>query len=110
MFKAGMKPCIYSVKKKGGWERGCFNIQYRKNTIFYEEDKHYFTLSFSYDFQENFDEVYFAYCYPYTYTRLQRFLDDVQVKHSDKMRRKVLAKTLGGKIISIQIILLNLSQ
>jgi hypothetical protein len=26
MFKAGMKPCIYSVKKKGGWERGCFNI------------------------------------------------------------------------------------
>lgn len=96
MFRTGMKPCVYSVKAGKGWERTGSNIQYRKNSIHLDEDRAYYSLTFSYEFLHEDDEVFFAYCYPYTYTRLQRFLEGLEAKHSDKMRRKVITKTLGG--------------
>lgn len=77
MFSQGMKPCLYSVKTQRGWERAGTNIEYRPNTISYDEDRHYYTLSFSYDFKHADDEVFIAYCYPYTYSRLQAFLDEL---------------------------------
>ena len=96
MFRAGMKPCIYSVKAGLGWERAGIKIEYRRNSILYDEDRSYYTLSFSYNFTAADDEVFFAYCYPYTYTRLQRFLDLAEAKHTDKMRRKTIASTIAG--------------
>lgn len=45
-----MKPCVYSVKNGKGWERAGSNIQYRKNSIHFDEEKPYYTLSFSYEF------------------------------------------------------------
>jgi hypothetical protein len=35
MFKRGMKPCVYSVKKQVGWMRGGTQIEYKKNSIPY---------------------------------------------------------------------------
>ena len=52
MFRAGMKPCVYSVKKNVGWERGGYSIEYRKNTIPLDEERNYYSLSFSYDFTQ----------------------------------------------------------
>lgn len=34
----------------------------------------YFTLSFCYEFEFNNDEVSFAYCIPYTYSKLINFI------------------------------------
>ena len=101
MFRAGMKPCIYSVKNRKGWERAGSQIEYRKNSIFIDEGRQYYTLTFSYEFVHHDDEVFFAYCYPYTYTRLQRFLGGIEHKHTDKMRRKTVAKTIGGTFSEI---------
>lgn len=75
MFKNGMKPCVFSQMKSESWERGGFDIEYRKNSIPYQESESYYTLSFSYEFAAGENEVYFAYCFPYTYTRLQGFLN-----------------------------------
>jgi hypothetical protein len=34
----------------------------------------FFTLTFTYTFDNPNDTVYFAYCYPYTYTDLRRYI------------------------------------
>ena len=31
---------------------------------------YFYSLSFTYDFKHSDDVIYFAYCYPYTYTDL----------------------------------------
>jgi hypothetical protein len=32
--------------------------------------RYFYTLTFTYDFQHEDDSVFFAYCYPYTYSEL----------------------------------------
>jgi hypothetical protein len=73
MFAVGMRPCVNSTRKGKDWERAGFNVDYRKNSL----EGGFYSLSFSYDFTEPMDQVYFAYCYPYTYSRLQRLLDSL---------------------------------
>ena len=94
LFNFGMKISIYSeklaadkkpkgieeeeVKKEGlpgsvGWFKGGEHISYYMNGI--RKDNNYYSrsfysLTFSYKFTHNNDKVYFAYCYPYTYTDL----------------------------------------
>ena len=92
---------MYSTKRNMGWERGGYGIEYRKNTVPLDEDRNYYSLSWSYDFTEADDEVFFAYCYPYTYIRLTRFLDEVEAINTDKMRRKTVTKTLGGNQVEM---------
>lgn len=58
---------------------------------------HYYTLTFTISFDFDDDTVYFAHCFPYTYTDLKYLLSDVC---TDEMRYKVrktfLTKTLAG--------------
>jgi cytosolic carboxypeptidase protein 2/3 len=72
-----MKVLIYSEKhsevKGVGWHRGCSKIAYYHNGIKKDGQKGFrslYTLTFSYDFMYEDDNVYFAYCYPYTYTEM----------------------------------------
>ena len=53
-------------------------------------------MSFSYDFTLPHDTVYFAYCIPYTYTRLLKFLS--KLEYTTKMPP---LKTLSGLSIPV---------
>lgn len=96
-YSMGMKPLLYSIKqseKEGlGWYRDGFNITYYQNarkrnttntstlsastsasavsgsasTGYYGS---YYSLTFEVEFKHDFDTVYFAHCYPYTYSDL----------------------------------------
>lgn len=45
----------------------------------YYRGPYFFQMSFTHDFNiKGLDEVYFAYMYPYTFTRLTRFLKDLK--------------------------------
>lgn len=50
-------------------------------------------MSFSYDFKSADDTVYFAYCFPYTLTKLQNFLKGLQ---SDFLRVETFFHSLTG--------------
>ena len=85
-----------------GWFKGCDNISYYANGIKKDPgmtwSKLYYTLSFTYKFTHDDDIVYFAFCYPYTYTDL---MHDIYEIESDPARRaicvrKTLCKTLAG--------------
>lgn len=75
MFNYGMKISVYSEKKADeeniGWHRACTDVSYYKNQV--RKDiwhRYYYSLTFTYNFEHDNDTVFFAYCFPYTYTDL----------------------------------------
>ncbi len=104
LFNYGMKVTQYSEKKAAaesvGWHRGCDDIRYHSNYIrkSFSSTKFHYTLTFSHTFEFDDDAVFFAYCYPYTYSDL---MEDIMTIEQDPARnalisRKTLCKTLGG--------------
>lgn len=64
-----------------------------------------YTLSFKIQFKYDNDEVYFAYCYPYTFSDCQKFLaKKCTYANRDKVRRAPLCKTLAGNDCEMLII------
>ena len=128
MYKRGMKPLIYSTKKKC-WTRDCNNISYyMSNDVDTPEFQHvinelrhsaglkttsnnnksstsdvYYTLNFTHEVLYDNDICYFAYCYPYTYTDLQQYLHTLLTdpRKSPYIQRSVLCKTLGGNVCDL---------
>ncbi|TMW63340.1 hypothetical protein Poli38472_002281 [Pythium oligandrum] len=124
LYNDGMLPAVYVDGPDGafrGWHHAGVNVCYFKNAETYRNRKtgkvqNYYTLSFVYEFQEspiefNADEDqpvktqswYFAHCYPYTYSRLQRFLLTLQKdpERNRYFRRRVLCKTIAGNICDV---------
>lgn len=82
------------------WQRSCTNISYYKSA-FQRPNKvpvrYYYTLTFTFNFQE-YESCYFSYCYPYTYTDLKCYLNQITYDKntSQHVRREKLCTTLGG--------------
>jgi hypothetical protein len=124
LFKRGMKPLVYSSLTKQ-WSRNCISVKYTPTSdhcsLYFQEvmgsmnslyvgssgrRQHskvaltdlYFTLSFSYVFAENEESCSFAYCYPYTYTDLQQYLDNLSkdIRRTQICRRTQLCRTVCG--------------
>ena len=105
LFNEGMKVLIYSEKhaqaKDIGWHRGGTKIAYYQNGIRKEGTKGFkslYTLTFTYEFQYDDDNVFFAYCYPYTFTELN---EEINAIMSDPVKqqyvqKKTLCETLAG--------------
>ncbi|XP_055996439.1 uncharacterized protein LOC125682998 isoform X5 [Ostrea edulis] len=108
LYNDGMKPLIYSEKnaqqKKIGWVRGGGDIKYYKNNLRYSTskcDKSFYSLTWTVKLEHNHDTVYFAHCFPYTYTDLQDYLLDL---NNDPVKNKickqrVLCRTLAGNLV-----------
>jgi murein tripeptide amidase MpaA len=62
-------------------------------------------LTFEIKFKHDGDTVYFAHCYPYTYTDLNDFVKRVcTFSNKDKIRKTVLCKSLGGNDVDMLIV------
>eukprot|EP00397_Hematodinium_sp_SG-2012_P002246 GEMP01002252.1.p1 GENE.GEMP01002252.1~~GEMP01002252.1.p1 ORF type:complete len:1279 (+),score=279.49 GEMP01002252.1:297-4133(+) len=97
LYKKGMRPVTKSLKSKAGWVRGCTESSYIVSGDT-DATESYRTLSFSYTFAHACDVVYFAYFYPYTYSKLRRFLTSLENNPlaSQWLSRKTLCQTLHG--------------
>ena len=110
LYNYGMKPCVYSLKDNQGltatgrgWLRGGSSIAYHRNRRTYtkkssQNRRHYYTLTFTYTFEHADDVVFFAHCYPFTYSDLQRDLKLLEENPSAHkiMRRRQLCRTIAG--------------
>lgn len=56
----------------------------------------YYTFTFSYKFEHDYDTVYFAYSQPYSYTDLMDDLSEIEKKKLDFVSRNTLCRTLAG--------------
>ena len=88
LYYEGMKILVYSEKKAAardiGWHRSGTKIFYYLNGVRKDEkkkadtpSKSYYTHTFTYEFEYPDDTVYFAYCYPYTYTDMVEDLNKI---------------------------------
>lgn len=122
LFNEGMKVLVYSEKhsecKDIGWHRAGSKIAYYHNGIKKDEKKKQqvaagasptnagktlYTMTFTYDFQYDDDTVYFAYCYPYTYSDM---LDDLTRISTDPNKstfctRKTLCMSLASNKVEM---------
>mmetsp|Transcript_36680 Transcript_36680/g.44907 ORF Transcript_36680/g.44907 Transcript_36680/m.44907 type:complete len:81 (-) Transcript_36680:4207-4449(-) len=77
-----MKPLVYSKKEAEGrtigWHRSGQDIKYfpsKKRSM--SSPSNFYTLSFTIELPHDQDQVYFAHCYPYTYSDCIMFLKRV---------------------------------
>ena len=110
LYNHGMRPLMYSnldaCKFGKGWTRAGKDVCYYQNCMKKKTQGHYFTLTFSIQFTNDNDTVYFAHSYPYTYGDLQRYLTRLETdpKKKTRFRRKELCKSLAGNTIDMLII------
>ena len=81
LYNHGMKVLSYSVKNSDlnnvGWRRVGKNITYVQNNYKRKGSGNFYTLTFTVTFDYDDDSVYFAHCFPYTYTDLKYMLNEV---------------------------------
>ncbi|KAA3674435.1 uncharacterized protein DEA37_0003759, partial [Paragonimus westermani] len=132
LFSSGMRPLMYSEeaarRSKVGWHRIGDDIQYyrtkwgddteseindgdqfsysksakRDRNSKYSNDI-YYSLTWTFEFPYSQDVVYFACCYPYTYSQLRDYLNSLE--RNPKIRQfcqqQVLCETLAGNKVPI---------
>lgn len=113
MFNDGMRPLILSKlgqSKTGiGWRRCGHDIRYFENgadnttKTAKQGGGSFHTLTFKHTFEFSDDICYFAYCYPYTYSDLQRYLCAIQSNpaRSIHLRRRTLCRTLADNVCDV---------
>ncbi|KAF6085300.1 ATP/GTP binding protein like 3 [Phyllostomus discolor] len=106
LYSRGMRPLFYSEKEAKthniGWKRIGDQIKYYRNNPG-QEGRHYFSLTWTFQFPHSKDTCYFAHCYPYTYTNLQEYLSSI---HNDPVRSKfckirVLCHTIARNMVYV---------
>ena len=77
LYNDGMRVLTFSAKTKKeknlGWHRVGTDISYSQNNFKKENlrfSRYYYTFTFSHTFEHDEDQVYFAHCFPYTYSDL----------------------------------------
>lgn len=108
VYNEGMKVAMYSckdVKATGvGWRRVGNDIAYFQNQTKRRNGGFHYTLTFtvelpcnSYLTVDDNDTVYFAHCFPYSYSDLVRYLSKLAIPANRNIVRKVtLTKTTAG--------------
>jgi hypothetical protein len=76
LYGSGMRICVKKSSAGDNFVRGGLKISYKKSRHVRRKrsdptkNKYFYQLQFSYKFEAPTDKVYFAYCYPYTYSML----------------------------------------
>jgi hypothetical protein len=110
LYNHGMRPLLYSdadAKKYGkGWQRHGNDVCYYQNSMKRKNSGYYYTLTWTATFKYDHDTVYFAHCYPYTYTDLCRYLDQLESdpKKKNRMKRRTMCQTLAKNNVDMLIV------
>eukprot|EP00051_Salpingoeca_urceolata_P014282 m.181520 g.181520 ORF g.181520 m.181520 type:complete len:1103 (-) comp18039_c2_seq4:67-3375(-) len=110
LYNYGMQPVVYSQRAEQedgtGWTRAGSDVSYYKNELRVSTEsgeRYYYTLSWAHTFKYSRDKVFFAHCYPYTYTDLQDYLTELSQdpKRSAVCRQRVMCQTLAGNVCDL---------
>ena len=90
LYRDGMAPC-FRTSFSPKWER-----LPSKGVYYYRcpAHGHSYIMSFVYVFERSDAEYYFSYCFPYTYTELQRYLYRIERRQLPYVQREQVARTL----------------
>ncbi|KAM6327058.1 cytosolic carboxypeptidase 6-like isoform 2-T2 [Podargus strigoides] len=97
LYRDGMAPMVKSTSRPK-WQR----IP-SKSVYYYRCPDHRknYVMSFAFCFDREEDTYQFAYCYPYTYTRLQHYLDNLQRRNMDYFCRQLLGRSVQKRQLDL---------
>ncbi|KAL8172933.1 UNVERIFIED_CONTAM: Cytosolic carboxypeptidase 6 [Gekko kuhli] len=97
LYRDGMAPMVKSTSRPK-WQR-----LPPKNVYYYRCPDHRknYVMSFAFCFDREEDVFQFAYCYPYTYTRLQHYLDNLQKRDMDYFCREFLGYSVQQRQLDL---------
>ncbi|XP_011238955.1 cytosolic carboxypeptidase 6 isoform X2 [Mus musculus] len=97
LYRDGMAPMVKSTSRPK-WQR-----LPPKNVYYYRCPDHRknYVMSFAFCFDREDDIYQFAYCYPYTYTRFQHYLDSLQKKNMDYFFREQLGQSVQQRQLDL---------
>jgi len=100
LYRDGMTPLVRSTSRPQ-WQR-----LPSRNTFYYKCPRHKmnYVLSFVFEFDLEDDVYFFAYCYPYTYTDLQRYLHSIDQMELPFYKREVLCRSMQHRRLDMLII------
>ncbi|WAR24325.1 CBPC6-like protein [Mya arenaria] len=84
LYREGMSPFVKSTSRPK-----C--PDHRKNYV----------MSFAFVFDRDDDVYQFSYCYPYSYTRLQNYLDNLEKRNMDFFTRELLCLTVQQRRLDL---------
>lgn len=103
LYNSGLRPVVKAGDKD--WARAGTEVAYfPNNTMRANPNKdpkippYFYTLTFTYVFERAGETVYFAHCYPYTYSDLQSYLQEIQTQSANNSiaRVDILCKSQAG--------------
>lgn len=104
LFNKGLRVLKYNLEDKK-WSRDTKNIFYFSNGLSVD-DKKFHTLTFSIDKPKKNSTIFFSYCYPYTYTDLNIYLQSLLNRSNidNILRTETLGVTLSGNKLEMLLI------
>lgn len=118
LYLSGMQPAVFSTKlsQETGtkWHRDGQSIGYTENipssSSNFTGRQKYYTLTFTYTFKYEDDEVFFAYAIPYTYSDLNKYLDILRTNYTDICKVYPLCNSIAGNVCYMMTITENVSE
>ncbi|XP_024277352.1 cytosolic carboxypeptidase 6 [Oncorhynchus tshawytscha] len=97
LYRDGMSPVVKSTSRPK-WQR-----LPTKNVYYYRcpDHRRNYVMSFAFCFDREDDVYQFAYCYPYTYTRLQHYLDSLECRNLDYLQREQLGLSVQQRRLDL---------
>ncbi|KAM8930561.1 cytosolic carboxypeptidase 6 [Pelodytes ibericus] len=97
LYRDGMSPVVKSTSRPK-WQR-----LPAKNVYYYRCPDHRknYVMSFAFCFDREEDVYQFAYCYPYTYTRLQHYLENLDRRGLDYIQRELLGLSVQQRRLDL---------
>ena len=110
LYSEGMQPVFYSEREARdqglGWQRAGHNIKYFKTPLKRLDTKQEafcYGVTWSHTFKHGGDTCYFAHSYPYTYSNLQDYLQQI-LNNREKAKfckHRVLCHTIAGNPVPL---------
>ncbi|XP_013409059.1 cytosolic carboxypeptidase 6 isoform X2 [Lingula anatina] len=100
LYREGMTPLVKSTSRPK-WVR----IP-TKHVYYYRCPDHRknYVMSFAFCFDKETDVYQFSYCYPYSYTRLQNYLDNIEKRNLDFVQRELVALSVQQRRLDLLVI------
>ncbi|CAF0742118.1 unnamed protein product [Adineta steineri] len=97
LYRDGMTPLVKSTSRKR-WQR-----LPTRNVFYYRCPDHRknYVMSFTFCFDREDDVYQFAYSFPYTYTKLQNYLDNIEQRQLDYVQRRPLVYSVQKRRLDL---------
>ncbi|KAG7487787.1 hypothetical protein MATL_G00027180 [Megalops atlanticus] len=97
LYRDGMSPVVKSTSRPK-WQR-----LPAKNVYYYRcpDHRRNYVMSYAFCFDREDDVYQFAYCYPYTYSRLQHYLDSLERRNLDYLQREQLGLSVQQRRLDL---------